>query len=133
MKYYAILKETPEAIEVEFPDLEGCVTFGQDWDDAIENATDALAAWLAHAEPRFVKKPSSFEELKHLGGTLMAIVVDEAVKERYENLDSKRFNVIFPTNILNRVDLFRKEVGLKRSKLLQRAVEEFLHAHPSGL
>lgn len=30
--YYAVFKKTTEAIEVEFPDLEGCVTFGSDWE-----------------------------------------------------------------------------------------------------
>lgn len=40
-----------------FPDLIGCVTFGKDWDEAIDNATDVLAAWLANAEPKFIKKP----------------------------------------------------------------------------
>lgn len=133
MKYYAILRETLNAVEVEFPDLEGCVTFGKNWDEAIENASDVLAGWLACAEAHFVKKPSSFEELKHLGGTLMPIVVDQGTRERYEDLGAKRFNVIFPANILSKVDAFRKEVGLKRSKLLQQAVEEFLHAHPLGM
>lgn len=131
MKYYAILRETPEAVEVEFPDLEGCVTFGENYDDAIDNASDALAAWLAHAEPSFVKKPSSFEQLKHLGGNLVPVLVDQEVKLRYEDSDSKRFNVIFPANILTRVDAFRKKAGLKRSKILQQAVQEFLDAHPA--
>lgn len=133
MKYYAVFRESPGVVEVEFPDLEGCVTFGENWEEAIENAADALAAWLAHAEPKFVKGPSSFEVLKHLSGRLMPISVDEKVKERYESSDAKRFNVIFPANILNRVDTFRKKAGLKRSKILQQAVEEFLEAHPSGV
>ena len=42
--YYAIFKQTTEAIEVEFPDLEGCVTFGEDWEEALANAEDVLAA-----------------------------------------------------------------------------------------
>ena len=131
MKYYAILRETEEAIEVEFPDLEGCVTFGKNYDEAIENASDALAGWLAHAEPCFVKKPSSFEQLKHLGSTLIPVAVDQEIKLRYESLGSKRFNVIFPVDILSKVDAFRRKAGLKRSKILQQAVQEFLDAHPA--
>jgi predicted RNase H-like HicB family nuclease len=29
--YYALFKKTDEAVEVEFPDLNGCFTFGKDW------------------------------------------------------------------------------------------------------
>lgn len=54
--YYAVFKKTSEAIEVEFPDLEGCITFGSDWEEALANAEDALAGWLAHAEQKIYKK-----------------------------------------------------------------------------
>jgi hypothetical protein len=46
--YYAIFKKTKEAIEVSFSDLQGCVTFGKDLEEALDNAEDTLAAWLAH-------------------------------------------------------------------------------------
>ena len=52
-RYFAIFKRTDEATEVEFPDLEGCVTFGKDYDEAYNHAVDALAGWMAYAEPQF--------------------------------------------------------------------------------
>jgi len=33
-KDYALFKNTKSIIEVEFPDLEECQTFGADWDEA---------------------------------------------------------------------------------------------------
>ncbi len=42
--YYAIFKRTPEAIEVEFPDLKGCATFGRDWEGALANAEDVSSS-----------------------------------------------------------------------------------------
>jgi len=127
--YYARFKETAEAIEVDFPDLKGCVTFGSDWEEAIENAEDALAAWLANAELAFINKPSTHKMLLHLKGKLVPIPVNESILESYKPL--KRFNVIFPTKILQRVDRFRKQAGLKRSTLLQKAAEEYLKSHQS--
>ena len=62
-RYYALFRSTKNVVEVEFPDLAGCVTFGKDWDEAYENAIDALAAWLAHAEATFVKRPSPHKAL----------------------------------------------------------------------
>ena len=122
--YYALFKKTSNAIEVEFPDLSGCVTFGKNWEDALSNAEDALAAWLAHAEKQFVNPPSSHEQLKKFKGDLVPIVINNEILASYQEL--KRFNVIFPSQVLNRIDAYRKKVGLKRSTFLQKAAEEYL-------
>lgn len=124
--YYAIFKETSEAIEVKFPDLKGCVTFGKTWEEALENATDVLAGWLANAESKFIVQPSSFKELrkKYPNKKIIPIAIDEKILESYEEL--KRFNVIFPAGLLNKLDDYRKKSGLKRSTLLRKATEEYL-------
>jgi predicted RNase H-like HicB family nuclease len=125
--YYAIFKHSKDSVEVEFPDLSGCATFGKDWDEALVNATDVLAAWLANAEPQFINKPSSFKKLsiKFENEKLVPIAIDENILESYEEL--KRINIIFPSQLLRKVDEFRKETGLKRSTLLKIATEEYLH------
>ena len=126
--YYALFKKTDEAVEVEFPDLQGCFTFGSDWEEALENAKDVLAAWLVNAEPAFIKEPSKHRELEHLSGVeLVPVLVDENIMASYRKL--KRFNVIFPTEVLKKIDRFRKKNGLKRSTFLQKAVEEYLQQH----
>jgi predicted RNase H-like HicB family nuclease len=126
--YYALFKKTDEAIEVEFPDLQGCCTFGSDWEEALENAEDALAAWLVNAEAEFIKGPSKHNELEHLtNGELVPILLDENIIASYRKL--KRFNVIFPAEMLKKIDKFRKKKGLKRSSFLQKAAEEYLQQH----
>jgi predicted RNase H-like HicB family nuclease len=127
-RYYAIFKETKNAIEVEFPDLPGCVSFGKDWDEAINNATDALAGWLANAEPQFIQEPSNYKKLNlKIKSPLVPIQVDASLMESYQTL--KRFNVIFPLNMLQQIDRFRQKIGLKRSTFLIKAAEEYLHKH----
>ena len=125
--YYAIFKKTETAIEVEFPDLAGCVTFGKNWEEALANAEDALAGWLAHAESTFIKTPSKHDELNHLSGDLVPIPINKQVIDSYHEL--KRFNVIFPRKVLKAIDIFRKNAGLKRSKFLQIAAEKYLQQH----
>jgi metal-responsive CopG/Arc/MetJ family transcriptional regulator len=41
----------------------------------------------------------------------------------------KRFNVIFPVEMLKKIDRYRKSKGLKRSIFLQKAAEEYLQQH----
>ncbi len=128
MKYYfAKFKTNEEHIEVEFPDLAGCVTYGNSWEEAYENAVDVLAGWLANAEAQFIKDPSSKEKLEEDDGELTPIPVDEKILQNYEV--SKRFNVTFPASFLTRIDQYRKLNGLKRSTLLLKAAEEYLENH----
>lgn len=86
-----------------------------------------LAGWLAHAEPKFIKKPSTHDQLKHLG-EVVPVAVNENIAGSYQEL--KRFNVIFPSRVLKAIDDYRKRAGLKRSTILQMAAEEYLrHQH----
>lgn len=132
--YYALLKETKEAVEVEFPDLAGCLTFGKDWEEALSNAADALASWLVNAEPEFIKQPSKHHSLAYLAkGKNIALVpvhINESMIESYRKL--KRFNVIFPAEMLKEIDKFSKKKGLKRSAFLQKAAEEYLQQHDAS-
>lgn len=126
-KYFAVFKKTNQATEVEFPDLEGCVTFGKSYEEAYNNAVDALAGWMAHAEPEFIKSPSSYDELANRKGQIVPIPLDKTLIDSYE--EKKRFNVIFSKKILEKLDGFRHEVGMKRSTVLEKAAEEFLERH----
>ncbi|HCC25392.1 MAG TPA: hypothetical protein DEP85_07815, partial [Holosporales bacterium] len=76
-------------------------------------------------------EPSKHHLLEHLGGDIIPIPVREDIIESYQKL--KRFNVIFPTRVLKRIDLFRKKEGLKRSTFLQKAAEDYLRQHERHL
>lgn len=92
--YYAIFTETEEAIEVEFPDLPGCVTFGGNWEEAYENAVDVLAGWLAHAEQQFVKEPSLHTDLKNIAGEIVPVPLDKEIMQSYK--ESEHSDVMSP-------------------------------------
>lgn len=79
-----------------------------------------------HADPEFVKEPSTHDQLKYLG-EIVPIAVDQTIMDSYQEL--QRFNVIFPLKTLKKVDSFRKRQGLKRSTFLQKAAEEYLLHH----
>jgi len=97
-------------------------------EEAFNNATDVLAGWLANAEPQFIKDPSPYEQFTAKKSVqIIPIPVDESIMEQYS---SQRFNVIFPSNELKRIDRYRKEKGLKRSTLLLKATDEYMKRHP---
>jgi antitoxin HicB len=63
MRYPAVIREDSKGKDyvVKFPDLKGAVTGGATMDEAIEEASDCLASWLAFglAERRPVPAPSA--------------------------------------------------------------------------
>jgi len=46
MKYFASIKQENDKWLVEFPDCSGCVTFGESFAQALDNAQEALEGWL---------------------------------------------------------------------------------------
>ncbi len=129
MKYYAVFTKTNEAVEVVFPDLEGCLTFGDDFEAAYDMAVDALSGWLAHSEKRFVNPPSTYEDLREKfdgeNQVIFPIVADEAIIRLYE--PKKRVNIVLPTSILSKIDEFRAQKGNRdRSRFISDVMNEYI-------
>ena len=76
---------------------------------------------------RGAPKCRKYDQIKHQYGDLVPIPVNTTAINSYQEV--KRFNVIFPSNILKAVDNFRKKIGLKRSTFLQKAAEEYMQQH----
>ncbi len=124
--YYAVFKQTAEAVEVSFPDIENAITFADTMDEAIAMATDVLGATLAYETVRPKRTP--YAEIDKQDGVVMAIPVNETIVQSYE--PTKRVNVCFPASVLGKIDAFRTKHSLKRSEFLAKAATEFIEQHP---
>jgi predicted RNase H-like HicB family nuclease len=65
--YIALVhKDEGTSYGVSFPDLPGCISAGDTFEDAIENAAEALAGHLAlmRVDGDHIPAPRSFEELR---------------------------------------------------------------------
>ncbi|MHB0769184.1 type II toxin-antitoxin system HicB family antitoxin [Bradyrhizobium sp. 5.13L] len=67
-QYIAIIEDLgpDEAISLWFPDLPGCISGGDDVEEALENAPEALAFYAQEliAEGRQLPPPRTLDELK---------------------------------------------------------------------
>jgi len=123
--YYGIFTEEGKNTLVSIPDVEVCETFGATFDEAYENAVDALAACLSVPETIIHGKTSKIVLGKrYKNAQIIPVPVDQKIIKSYEA--SKRFNVIFPESLLREVDEFRAKKSLKRSQLLSVAVEQYM-------
>ena len=66
-QYVAIVEDTdPDAVSLWFPDLPGCISGGDDVDEALENAPDALEFYAQELaeDGRQLPPPRTLDELK---------------------------------------------------------------------
>jgi len=100
MRYPAVIRQDPKGKDfvVTFPDLDGAITGASTLDEAIDEASDCLASWLA-----------------------FAIKNHEAVPEPSEPKDSQ-YTISVPLWIGPKVALYRAvtEQGISNSELARR-------------
>lgn len=129
--YPAILEPTREGYSVFFPDLPGAITAGDDYEDAIANAEECLSLHLygmIHDGERLPKPTHMSKILKKLeDGEMGALIHPDifAVKARQED-KAVRVNITLPKSLLEAVDLRAHQLGIDRSKLLQKAAREVI-------
>ena len=80
IKYPAkiVFNEEDSVYDVEFPDLPGCLTYGETLEDAKKNATEALTGYLASIEVREQGIPY-ISQIKHNKNNLYYIRPDSNV------------------------------------------------------
>lgn len=127
--YPAILEPTKEGYSVFFPDLPGAVSAGDDYEDAIMNAEECLSLHLYGiiTDGEKLPKPSHMSRvLKELSkGELATLIHPDlfAVKARQED-KAIRINISMPKSLVEAIDSRARQLGIDRSKLLQKAAKE---------
>jgi predicted RNase H-like HicB family nuclease len=119
--YPAVLEDDEEGYYVEFPDVKGCHTEGNDLNEAMINAKEALELSLEVLIEKGEKlpTPSTPDDIE---GRVMLIVADMSNMESLINPVEKR---IFIPYWLHRES---EKAHLNLSQLLQEALEEKLIA-----
>lgn len=118
----AIVSSAPRGkFRARVPDLEGCATSGESLPDAIDQISDAMAAWLCVAEDEGVAipRPSRQEKIAHKKTDALSLVSADTIKYRART-DSKaaRKNVSLPKWLA----AFAEKRGLNCSQILQDAL-----------
>lgn len=71
--------------EVSFPDLEGCLTFGETMEEAFINAQDALNGMLWTLEDdkdKSIPKPSEFKFINHDDNSVVTLIEADTLEYR---------------------------------------------------
>lgn len=65
-RYYSVFTQEKDYIDITFPDLKGCVTFGDNLEQALHMSNEALEGYLLvlEDEKMSIPKPSTYQELQ---------------------------------------------------------------------
>ena len=114
------------AFGVVVPDLPGCFSAGDTLDEAIENAEEAVAAWIDVALDTgdSIPAPSSLDAVRlkpeFAGWAFGVVSIDPAL------LDDtiERVNITLPRRVLSRLDAMAKAAGESRSGFIAQLTLE---------
>ncbi|MCH5283209.1 MAG: type II toxin-antitoxin system HicB family antitoxin [Treponema sp.] len=102
--YTAIFTEKGGKVYARVPDLNGCITTGKNLSDAIEQMTDAMAAWLCAAEDEGlpIPKPTQQSKIFCKNNEEMSLINADTLKYRAAtDTKSVRKNVSLPLWLSN--------------------------------
>lgn len=113
---------------VSFPDLPGCVSYGDTLDEAVSQAHEALSLHLEG----MVEDGEALPTAGHMGDQMLAPDVPAGVVWAAITVEApdkgERVNVYLPSSLLERIDRFAVETGLKsRSVFFGLAARQFLN------
>lgn len=123
--YPAIFTAENNSYSVSFPDVEGCLTFGETIPEAIEMAEDALCLMLYDLEEEGseIPKPSDAKELKVESNEFVTMIACDTVEYRkfYDNKAVKK-----TLTVPNWMNTLAEKAGINFSQVLQEALTQKL-------
>jgi predicted RNase H-like HicB family nuclease len=132
MKYAAVIhKDSDSDYGVTFPDLEGCFSAGETFEQALEMAQEAAELHLEGylEEGMVIPEPASMDtyigDKLYRGGVWAFVDVDLAKLSG----KSKRVNITIPERLLATIDAYVAEHGAKRSSFMVDAAVNYMAEH----
>jgi predicted RNase H-like HicB family nuclease len=116
--YPAIFEQENGKYYVSVPDLKGCNTVGDDLQDAIEMARDAIEMWLCIAEDRGEKIPESSTNLKTDVGFVSLVDADTTLYRKKTDNKAVKKTLTIPSWLNAQAEL----ANVNFSQILQDAL-----------
>lgn len=127
LTYFAVFEPTEHGYSIYFPDVPGCVSCGDNYDHAVEKATEALSLHLYGIEKGGESLPNSSSKLAVSPGTAKGYlatpitVFPDLVRSEMDNRAVKT-NLTIPAWLKE----LAEAKGVNYSKLLQAALIDYL-------
>lgn len=121
--YPAIFNYEEENIFITFPDLEGCSTFAETEEQAIEYAKEILSLYIDGCDEETLPKPSSVRNIKAKKNEVIVLI---EVWMPYYRASIKEYSVKKTLTIPGWLNVVAEQNKINFSKLLQDSLKEIL-------
>ena len=125
--YPAVFEETSDGgYSVYFPDVAGCISAGENLEEAISMAKEALSLHLSEMINDNEDAPAvnlAYAKEEAEGCLLMMIEPNPAIISRRTKEHAVRVNITIPQMLLERADRYAKAANINRSRLIAEALE----------
>lgn len=124
LSYLAIIAKTESGFSVRFPDLDGCVSCGKSFEEALDNAKEALGLHVFGYEGDGMELPVSTYKYDSLeDGEVVSVVTvfPDVFRDEYYNRRVKT-NVTIPYGLKE----LAEEKNINFSRLLESALRDVL-------
>jgi predicted RNase H-like HicB family nuclease len=124
--YLAVFErdENP-GFSVYFPDVPGCISCGDDFDQALKMAQEALSLHIYGVEKDGEELPKKTDEIPELGKKDMVVPVSIYPDLVKEELDNRRVKTTITLPLWLKTIAERE--GVNYSRLLETAIKDTLH------
>ena len=126
--YFMFVHENAEGLWCSFPDLPGCMTDGDNLEELMKNAADALESWLEStvAHGGVLPEASSASALKSKASESEEEVAFIAPVTGYLPSVPARINVTSTADKIDEITDFAKKIGRTRSDLMVSATLDYI-------
>ncbi|WP_319467364.1 type II toxin-antitoxin system HicB family antitoxin [uncultured Pseudodesulfovibrio sp.] len=130
MKYVALFEKEKQGFGVTFPDFPGCSTFGEDLNEAVDQAHEALALYVEMYLEEGNELPEATGKKE-----LLALPENKGRKAIFvevvgDGSDFEEFEVVMHTHLVGRMEKYCREYGISPADFLAVAVRETIKADP---
>lgn len=128
MQYVALFEEEKQGFAVTYPDFPECTTFGDNLDEAVDQAHEALALYVEFflEEGNDLPKPSGKKQLlakpENKGRKAINISVSD------DGSDFEEFEVVMHAHLLGRIEKYCKFYGVSPADFFAVAAREAIKA-----
>ena len=124
-RYIAVFAYYEEGISITFPDLPGCVSFGENEEDAMKHAKEALMLhiWGIEQDHDEIPAPSSLRAIEPKQDEMPTMI--EVFMPPFRDKQNSKF-VKKTLSIPNWLNAEAESKGVNFSKVLQNALMEYL-------
>lgn len=128
MQYVALFEKEKQGFSVSFPDFPGCATCGDNLDEAVDHAHEALALYLEMYQEEGNELPQATAKK-----ALLALPENKGKKAinvtvQGDGTDFEEFEIAMHSHLLGRIEKYCKEYGVSPADFLAVAAREGIKA-----